>query len=79
MIACRSPGDDKSIEGEDLWNNGVEMTMEVIEADHDDKHDQGKEDESSPVGLYRDADVEEDLAGSNDKNKETKKVETNSN
>ena len=51
----------------------------MIEADHDDKHDQAKEDESAPVGLCRDADIEEDLVGCNDKNKETEKVETNSN
>ena len=53
--------------------------MEMIEADHNDKHDQGKEDESAPVGLYRDADIDEDLVGSKYKNKETEKVETISN
>ena len=53
--------------------------MEMIEAHHDGKHYQAKEDESVPVGLYRDADIEEDLVGCNDKNKETEKVETNSN
>ena len=51
----------------------------MIETDHDDKYYQAKEDETAPVGLCRDADIEEDLVGSNDKNKETKKVETNSN
>ena len=79
MIACTSPGNDKSIEGEDLRNNRVEMTVEMIEAHHDDKHDQAKEDKGTPVGLHRDADVEEDQAECNDKNKDTKKVETNSN
>ena len=79
MIACTSPGDDESIEGEDLRNNRVEMTVEMIEAHHDDKNYQAKEDASAPVGLYRDADVEEDLVGCNNKNKETEKVETNSN
>ena len=51
----------------------------MIEIDHDDKHYQAKEGESAPVGLYRDADIEEDLVGCNNKNKETGKVDTNSN
>ena len=50
----------------------------MIEAHHDDKNYQAKEDASAPVGLYRDADVEEDLVGCNNKNKETEKVYTNS-
>ena len=79
MIACTSPGDDESIEGEDLRNNRVEMTVEMIEAHHDDKNYQAKEDASAPVGLYRDTDVEEDLVGCKNKNKETGKVDTNSN
>ena len=55
------------------------MTVEMIEAHHDDKNYQAKEDASAPVGLYRDTDVEEDLVGCNNKNKETGKVDTNSN
>ena len=37
--------------------------MMKVEHDHDDKHDQTKEDESAPVGSYRDAEVEDGLAG----------------
>ena len=55
------------------------MTVEMIEAHHDDKNYQAKEDASAPVGLYRDTDVEEDLVGCKNKNKETGKVDTNSN
>ena len=55
--------DKECLKGEDLRNNKVETKMMKVEHDHDDKHDQTKEDESAPVGSYRDAEVEDGLAG----------------
>ena len=48
--AFTSSDNDESAEGEDLRNSGMETEMKMIEADHDDEHDQTKEDESEPVG-----------------------------